>query len=811
MAVEGACCFHCHEPLPARGRRAAEVDGAMRDFCCAGCEAAALLIRDAGLLDYYRVRCAPARRADEAAADWAAWDGPAVQATAARALAAGGREITVLVEGIRCAACGWLIEHALGREPGVLAVQVNPSTGRATIAWDPATTRLGEVLSKLSRLGYLPHLPGADDATATAERRTALKRLVVAGLGMMQGMMFAEALYFGDGGGMDLATRDFFRWIGLAVSTPVVFYAGWPFLRGAWVEWSQRRPGMDLLVSTTILVAWLASAIETVRGGPAVYFDSAVMFVFLLLATRHLEQAARRRANAAVEVLARAQPQVARRIGPDGAATEVPVHALEVGDRVRVRPGEAVPADGTLASELGAFDEALLSGESRPVVHRAGDEVLAGSVCVDAPVEVRVARIGAQTTLAQMVRLVERAQSARPRAALIADRIASRFVVVLFGATALVAGAWLAIDPAQALPIALAVLAVSCPCALSLAVPAGLAATHARLARENVLVLRPDALETLASIDTVVLDKTGTLTTGRMRLEGVSLLRRLPRERVLALAAALERDSLHPVAGALRPFAHDAVVATEVRAHAGAGVSGTIDGMAWRLGSAAFCGAPADDDGGDIWLADARGPVARLAVADEVREDAATTIAALRAQGVYVRILSGDAAPAVARVAAPIGIHDWEARRSPDDKLAAVRALQAQGRRVAMVGDGINDAAVLAGAQVSVAMAEGAALAHAAADVVLAAPRLGALSILLDAARRAQRTARQNLGWAAGYNAVGLLLAAFGLVPPWAAAIGMSVSSLAVTLNALRLAAPGRVARMRAATAAHAPLAEAAR
>ena len=810
MAADAASCFHCNEPLPARGRRSAEVDGAVRDFCCAGCEAAALLIRDAGLLDYYRVRCEPARRADESAVDWSAWDGPAVQAAHVRE-ADGRREITVLVEGIRCAACGWLIEHALGREPGVAGVLVNPSTGRATIAWDPARTRLGEVLAKLSRLGYVPHLPGADDAAATAERRTALKRLVVAGLGMMQGMMFAEALYFGDGGGMDVATRDFFRWIGLAVSTPVVFYAGWPFLRGGWVEWTQRKPGMDLLVSTTILVAWLASAIETVRGGPAVYFDSAVMFVFLLLATRHLEQAARRRANSAVEVLARAQPQVARRIGPDGAAAEVPVHALAVGDLVRVRPGEAVPADGTLAAAAGAFDEALLSGESRPVLRHAGDDVLAGSVCVDVPVDVRVARIGAQTTLAQMVRLVERAQSARPRAALVADRIASRFVVILFGATALVAGAWLAIDPAQALPIALAVLAVSCPCALSLAVPAGLAATHARLARENVLVLRPDALETLASVDTVVLDKTGTLTTGRMRLAGVTLLREVPRERALALAAALERDSLHPVASALRPFADDGVAATAVRAHAGAGVSGTIDGMAWRLGSAAFCGAPADQDGGDVWLADARGPVARIGLADELRGDAAATIAALRAQGIEVRILSGDAAPAVARVAATLGIADWQARCAPDEKLAAVRALQARGRRVAMVGDGINDAAVLAGAQVSIAMAEGAALAHAAADVVLAGPRLAALAIVLDAARRAQRTARQNLGWAAGYNAVGLVLAAFGLVPPWAAAIGMSVSSLAVTLNALRLAAPGPGVRARREAPVTQPLAEAIR
>jgi Cu2+-exporting ATPase len=792
MDAGGDRCFHCAEPLPPRGVRHAMIDGSERALCCAGCEAAAALIRDAGLLDYYRVRSEPARRADPAPADFAAWDGDAVRLAHVRERdGEGTREITVLVEGLRCAACGWLIEHALGREPGVREVRVNPSTGRATLAWDGAATRLSTLLDTLARLGYIAHLPGAGgDAAATAQHRTALKRLIVAGLGMMQGMMFAEALYFGDGE-MDLATRDFFRWVGLGVSTPVVFYAGWPFLRGAWIEWRQRHPGMDLLVATTILVAWAASLVETVRGGPAVYFDSAVMFVFLLLATRHVEQAARRRANAAVEVLARAQPQQARRLDGD-ALTEVPVHALRAGDRIRVRPGEAVPADGTLAGAGGSFDEALLSGESRPVARTAGTEALAGSICLDAPVEIVVTRTGSATTLAQIVRLVERAQAARPRIALIADRIASRFVVALFAATVVIACIWYAIDPAMALPVALAVLAVACPCALSLAVPAGLAATHARLAREGALVLRPDALETLAGVDCVVLDKTGTLTTGRMQVSGVRLLRDgVSRERALAVAAALERESLHPLASAFRPHADERIHATAVHATAGAGVSARIDGAPWRLGSAAFVGID-DDAGRGVWLADAQGVVARFEVHDELRAGAAAAVAALHGRGVEVRILSGDAPEAVARVAATLGIERWQARQSPQDKLAAIRALQAQRRTVAMVGDGINDAAVLAGASVSIAMAEGAALAHSAADVVLATPRLQVLPVLLAAARDNQHIARQNLGWAASYNALGLVLAAFGLVPPWAAAIGMSVSSLAVTLNALRLAAPSR-------------------
>jgi Cu2+-exporting ATPase len=784
-----ARCFHCAEPLPAAGVREAVIDGASRRLCCAGCEAAALMIRDFGLADYYRVRSEPARRADAIEVDLAAWDGASVRAAHVRE-DEGAAEITVLVEGIRCAACAWLIEHALAREPGVRGVQVNPATRRATLRWDDTATRLSQVLASLHRLGYVPHLPGADGhAAAVAERRTALKRLVVAGLGMMQGMMFAEALYFGDGGGMDVATRDFFRWVGLAVSTPVVFYAGWPFLRGGWTELKLGRPGMDLLVAITVLVAWAASLFETLRGGPAVYFDSAVMFVFLLLATRHLESAARRRANDAVEVLARSQPQSARRV--DGASVhEVPIHALAAGDVVRVRPGEAVPADGVLHAGEGAFAEALLTGESHPVRRLAGEPVLAGSVCVDATVDVRVERIGAQTLLAQIARLVERAQLARPRAARIADQVASRFVVALLAATVLVAVAWLAVDPDRTLPVVLAVLAVSCPCALSLAVPAGLAATHARLAREGLLVVRPDALETLARVDRVLLDKTGTLTTGRMRVVATRTERGFDATRALAIAAALERESMHPLASAFRAHEDPARVARAVLTTPGAGLRGDVDGRDWRLGSATFVGLGAADDLETVFLADADGVVARFAVADELRGDAQAAVQALESLGIKVELLSGDAPRAVGRTATTLGIARWRARQSPEDKLAAARKLQGAGHVVAMVGDGINDAAVLAAAQVSISMAEGAALAHSASDVVLASPRLGALPVLFEAARAARRVTRQNLAWAIAYNVVGLVVAALGLLAPWVAAVGMSVSSLAVTLNALRLAAP---------------------
>jgi Cu2+-exporting ATPase len=771
-----------------------EIDGAPRALCCIGCEAAAALIADAGLENYYRLRSAVAATPSAAATDLSHWDRPELLAGRIRQRGEQA-EITVLVEGMRCAACAWLIGRALGRIDGVESLRVNATTARLTLCWRPGRVALSRVLASLVRLGYRPHLATrASDQLALAERRTLLKRLIVAGLGMMQAMMFAEALYFGAEGGMDLATRDAFRWLGLLLATPVVFYSGWPFLRGALNELALRRPAMDTLVASTVLIAYGASLLETVRGGAEVYFDSAVMFVFLLLATRFVERDARLRANAAVDLLARAQPASAHRVEGES-VIEVPAAALVAGDRVRVRPGEAVPADGKLSSAAGAFDEALLSGESRPVAKSRGAEVLAGSVCVEAPVDLDVTRVGTDTVVAQMLRVVERAQSERPRAALLADRIASGFVIALFVLTAAVAATWYVIDADRSLPIALAVLAVSCPCALSLALPAALAAAHARLAAQGVLVLRPDALESLARVDTVVFDKTGTLSEGVPQLIATAAAPGVDASTARALAAALERDVLHPLAHAFAPCADAAVRASEVRVTAGAGVEGTIDGRRYRLGRAAFALADADTaDLGELVLAEvgASQALARFTISDRLRADARATCAQLARAGINAQLESGDGERAVAECATALGITRWHARQSPAEKLAAVRTLQADGRVVAMVGDGINDAAVLAGADVSLAPTEAAALAHAASDVVIPAQRLGAVAETLAVARQTRRIVRQNLAWALGYNLLALPLAALGLVPAWAAAIGMSVSSLVVTLNALRLARRAR-------------------
>ncbi|HVI59103.1 MAG TPA: heavy metal translocating P-type ATPase [Luteimonas sp.] len=799
-------CFHCGEPLPPHPATAT-IDAATRAFCCEGCAGAAQWIRDADLGDYYALRSAPAGQVGTEPVDFSAWDRDDLLHEHVHAVA-GGREITVLTDGMRCAACAWLIDRALRREPGVLDAGANAVTGRIRIAWDPDRTVLSSLLRRVAALGYRPYLSGGEarEQARRAERNRWLLRLGLAGLGTMQAMMFAEALYLDFDNEMPVATRDFFRWITLLVSTPVVFWAGWPFIAGMLRELRGRRLGMDTLIAGATLLAWGASFVETVRGGVHVWFDAAVMFVFFLLAARMLEQRARNVASAQVDALARARPVIAMRELPDDTREAVPVTALRVDDVVRVAAGDVLPADGRLLDDGASFEEALLTGESTPVRKPAGADVFAGTVCRERPARVRVTGVGPDTRLSQLARLVEHAQAHRPPLARLADRIAGGFVLALLLATLLVWLGWRIHDPARAFEVTLALLVISCPCALSLSIPAALAVAHGALARIGVLALRPDALETLAEVSDVVFDKTGTLSDGRPQRATVDGFDGFDTQTALRIAAALERDSGHPLAHAFADV-EGAPPASGVRAVPGAGIEGMVDGVAWRLGHAGFaCGR---DDDGALWLGDGRRGVARFAVQESSRAEAAEALAALRAQGLRLHLSSGDSTAAVARFGNALGIDDVHARQTPEQKLAFVRALQADGRRVAMVGDGLNDAPVLAGADVSLAVADGAALAQRAADLVATHPSLMRIPEAVELARRTRRIIRQNLAWALGYNLLALPLAAAGMVTPWLAALGMAASSLAVTLNALRLA-PRRRPRSQAAAAMIAPVSPAA-
>ena len=787
-------CQHCGEALPATPV-VRSIHGNRQAYCCTGCAGAAQFISDAGLNDYYQLRAEQGQRVGEEATDFSAFDRDDVQREHSRQVSPDCREITLVVEGMRCAACAWLIDRALTQIEGVEEVQSNAMSGRVQVCWQPSKTPLSASLKRLAALGYSPHLaPGeALEQARTKERNTLLMRLGVAGLGALQTMMFAEALYLDTAGEMSDPTRDFFRWIAFAVAAPVVFYSGWPFLVGMWRELQHRRFGMDTLVASSVLLAYFASLYETVRGGRHVWFDAAVMFVFLLLAARYVERMARQRANAAVDALARARPALAWRVLADGGTEQVPVAQLQPDDLVRVGVGEIVPTDGNLLAGIGEVDEALLSGESRPVEKQIGDALFAGSTVRRAPLQLRVTRTGQDTRLSHLVQLVERAQNSRPKIAQLADRISAHFVAALAVIALGVYWAWSLYTPERAFEVALAVLVVSCPCALSLALPAALATAAGALTRLGALPLKPDALTELAEVDTVIFDKTGTLTRGRPEIRALGLLPAADAQGwqatdALRVAAALERETGHPLAQA---FAHiDSPPAEQVRVEPGAGVEGKFDGRMWRLGKHAWaCGLTSvgiEDDHG-IWLGDGQRGWARFELQDALREDAAEAINALRAFGLRIEILSGDAAQAVEDTASALGVSLWHARQSPEDKLAWVRQRQFEGHRVAMLGDGINDAPVLAGANVSIALGGGASMAHRAADLVLTADALSRIPELFSLARRTRRIIRENLAWALAYNLLALPFTAMGWVTPWMAALGMACSSLLVTLNALRL------------------------
>ncbi len=814
-------CHHCGEPVDAPGRWRVEIDGAPRETCCAGCQAVAAAIVASGLVDYYRTRTAPAAGAAVVPAQLRAlqaYDDDGVQARFVHR-DDGACEATLLVDGLRCGACSWLVEQGLRRQPGVTAASVNLATGRATLRWDPAIARLSTLLDAVGRLGYraLPFDARERDAQLQRTSKALLRRLFIAGLAMMQVMMYALPVYVAGPGDIEHEHEQLMRWASLLLTLPVVFYSASPFFAGAWRDLRAGRAGMDLPVVIGLGAASIASVRATVTGDGEVWFDSVTMFVFLLLCARYVEWIARRRAGRAIDALAAAVPDMADRVDPaSGAIERVPATRLAPGEQFRVPAGERVPVDAALVEGRGAFDQSLLTGEPMPVAAGPGDEVPGGALNAGGPVLMRALRASADSAVSTIARLAQRAASARPRLAGLTERVARGFVAAILLLATGVWLAWLQVDPARAAHVAIAVLVVSCPCALSMATPAALAAATGAATARGLLIARDDALERIADCTDVVFDKTGTLTRGRPELVAVVALGAAPlaRERIVAVAAALEAGQAHPLAEAIRNAHGGTSLAAPGTGAAdaipGRGVEGTVDGRRYRLGSRPFVaewhaqpaqgGVDAPDDaiaGGDtlVWLADVDAPLARLHFRDPLREEARALADALRADGLRLHLVSGDRAAAVAPIAAALGIDHATGDAAPQAKLDYVQDLQRAGRRVLMVGDGINAAPVLAAADVSGAVGDATALARTAAGVVLLGRSLLELAALRELARRTRTVVRASLGWALAYNALAIPAAALGWIPPWLAAIGMSTSSLLVVLNALRLIPPPRRTR----------------
>ncbi len=807
MTVANEKCFHCGEAVPPDSAVAVMIDGAERSVCGEACREVVELIAARGLGRFYRFRdgpTQPAAQRDQAEGRWRGYDRPVLQREFVTEHGDGTRSAHLLLQGVRCAACAWLIDSAMRAVPGVRSVVVDPVTTRAELTWNPAEVLLSELLAQLARLGYtpFPHTEDEAERVAVAERRASLKRLIVAGLGMMQVTSFAVAMYAGAFQNMETEIREFLRLISLVVATPVVFYAGWPFFVRAWLNLREGALGMDVPVSLAIGFAYVASVWNTFVGSGEVYFDSATMFVFFLSGARYLEMMGRHRALSLTGSLARHVPNTATRI-VDGVAEDVGVMELLPGDRLLIQPGKALPADGRLLSDEARLDESILTGESTPVRKFTGDPVVAGSLNLTHAAEIEVRRVGAETVMAQIGRLVTSAREQRPRLVEIADRVASWFVGAVLIIASLVGLVWWQIAPERTFEIVLAVLVVTCPCALALATPAVFAVATSALARRGFMIRRAGAVQTLSRVTGVVFDKTGTLTVHERIAPVVTTRGAASAAEALEIAAALEACSEHPLARAF-PAPRVAGRAGSVRAEPGAGLEGRVDGRAYRIGTLDFVGAlsgtapetVADDaERRVVYLGDESGPIAEFDIAERARDGARDDLRRLAELGLDVTIASGDRAASVKALAARLGVDSTLAGLKPEEKLRFVRDLQQRGFIVAMVGDGINDSPVLAGADVSVAMGSGTSLAQHSADCVLMSRTLEPLPAAVTLARHAMTVVRQNLTWAICYNLVALPLAATGVLAPWMAALGMSGSSLLVTMNALRVGRPPRPAR----------------
>jgi len=774
-----AVCAHCGEPVP---------QGGDARFCCAGCAAAFEIIRELGLEKFY-VRLARSARQralrpeDDSAVDYAAF---------ARTDSRGETTLHLMIDGLHCAACVWLIESVLARVPGVLDGRVNMTTRRLMLRWRGTAELAPRFAHKVAALGYrlVPFDPTLATATGDTRERELLRALAVAGFAAANVMLLSVSVWSGQAEVMGPATRDLMHWLSALIALPAIAYAGRPFFRSALAALSAGRTNMDVPISIGVILAAGMSLFETLHSGPHAYFDSAVTLLFFLLVGRYLDIRARGRVRVAAEQLVTLGVRMVTVVAPDGSLKALAPAAIRSGDIVLVAAGERIGVDGRVIEGRSDLDASLVSGESNPVAATIGTPVFAGTLNLTAPLRIEVTASGEGTLLAEIVRLMEAAERARARHAVLADRIARRYAPVVHATALLTFVGWMLLGDApwqQALLNAIAVLIITCPCALALAVPVVQVVASGRLMRGGILVKSGSALERLASVDTVVFDKTGTLTLGRPELANLAAID----PACLGAAAALARTSRHPLARALARAAGPGAPAAGVEELPGQGLRRVWSAGEERLGSRAYCGVDSNSrpapSAPELWYLRTGGAAVGFSFADHLRSDASSTIAGLVADGYRIALLSGDRPEVVSDIARQVGIADWRGGVDPAGKCAWLAERAGEGRRTLMVGDGLNDAPALAAATVSMSPSSAIDISQNAADLVFQGERLAAVDIALAVARRAMRLVRQNLALALVYNLAAVPLAILGYVTPLLAAAAMSSSSLLVIGNALRL------------------------
>ena len=790
-------CYHCGLPVPTGSRFCAPVLGENREFCCPGCQAVAEAIVAGGLESYYQHRSEnsvnPQALPQQLQDELELYDRADVQRDFVHH-DADLAETTLLLEGISCAACGWLIEHRLRQMPAVAEARLNLSNHRLQVRWADSQLPLSALLGELRHIGYAAHPYQADRAAEqlAAENRLTLRQLGVAGLLWFQAMMATMATWPEFNIDLSPELHQIMRWVAMFLTTPIVFYSCAPFFKGALRDLRTRHLTMDVSVSVAIGSAYVAGIWTAITGVGELYFDAVGMFALFLLAGRYLERRARQRTAAATAQLVNLLPASCLRLDAEGQSERILLRELQVGDQVLIQPGAVVPADGRILHGQSSVDESLLTGEYLPLPRSVGETVTAGTLNVEGPLTVEVQALGHDTRLSAIVRLLDRAQADKPRLAQIADRAAQWFLLTTLLLAAVIGIVWWELDSDRAFWVVLSMLVATCPCALSLATPTALTAATGTLHKLGLLLTRGHVLEGLNHIDTVIFDKTGTLTEGRLTLRAIHPLGSASDDECLALAAALENRSEHPIA---RAFGQAPAAAESVTSTPGLGLEGVVNGQRLRIGQPTFVAelsgstAPSIPETSGQWLllGNEHEPLAWIVLDDRLRSDARALLDACQARGWKTLLLSGDTSPMVASVAAELGIDEAHGGLRPDDKLAMLQRLRNEGRKVLMLGDGVNDVPVLAAADISVAMGSATDLAKTSADAVLLSNRLDALVQAFTLARRTRNVIIQNLAWAGLYNGLMLPFAALGWVTPVWAAVGMSVSSLTVVLNALRL------------------------
>lgn len=793
-AAPAIVCTHCGLDVPP-----GLVDAtAERQFCCAGCGTAYSILHDNGLDLYYSFAERRAEPVRSSGRGYEEFDHPTFADLYVRPVTGGLAEVELYLEGVHCASCVWLVERVPLVLTGVSSAELEVRRSLARVVWNPAELPLSAVARMLDALGYPPHpyRGVARDAIRRREDRAMLVRIGVAGAIAMNVMLAALALYSGWLGGMDRQFTEFFRWISFALVTPALLWPGRIFFSGAIGALRARTLHMDVPIAIGLAAGYAQGAINTIRGSGPVYFDGLATLTFALLVGRYLQQRGQRAAADSAELLFSLTPSTARIVGENGVTSDVPAQALLPGMAMEVRAGETFAADGVVTHGDTQVDNSLLTGESRPAAAGVGDAVFAGTVNLGSPVRVRVEESGETSRVAKIMRQVEESGSRRAPVIQLANRMAAWFVAVVLVLAVVTVVAWWGIDRARGIDSAIALLIVTCPCALALSTPLAVSMAIGRAAHAGIFVKGGDALERLASPGRIFLDKTGTITESR-----TAVIEWFGDETVKPLVLALEEGSSHPIAGAFRRAwgSMSAGCVTESRHVTGSGIVGTVDGLEVVVGSPAFvrryCANPAAlvsapqlaRELTPVWIAVDGTLVGVAGIGDPVREDAAASIAALRADGWAVSILSGDAPHVVTEVGARVGVapDDCIGGASPETKLEIIESTRADGPLV-MVGDGINDAAAMAAASVGVGVHGGAEACLASADVYLTRPGLDSLVRLTVGARRTMRVIRRNVAFSIVYNLAGAALAMTGHLTPLIAAVLMPASSLTVVVASWR-------------------------